>query len=107
MRIKLDENLPSSLAAALSALGHDADTAGQEGMQGRADPDVWRGAQHDGRFFITQDLDFSDMRRFRPGTHGGSCWCACHARAAWPYCDGSCRHSSAKTQTNGLAASWC
>jgi predicted nuclease of predicted toxin-antitoxin system len=71
MRIKLDENLPSGLAVALSALGHDADTVEQEGMQGRADPDVWRAAQHEGRFFITQDLDFSDMRRFRPGTHTG------------------------------------
>ncbi len=71
MRIKLDENLPGSLAAALSALGHDADTVEQEGMQGQADPGVWRAAQHEGRFFITQDLDFSDVRRFRPGTHVG------------------------------------
>ena len=23
------------------------------------------------RFFITQDLDFSDMRRYAPGTHAG------------------------------------
>ncbi len=71
MRIKLDENLPSGLAAALSALGHDADTVEQEGFQGQADPDVWRAAQHEDRFFITQDLDFSDVRRFRPGTHAG------------------------------------
>lgn len=71
MRIKLDENLPGGLAIALRALGHDADTVEQEGMQGCADPDVWRAAQQEGRFLITQDLDFSDVRRFRPGTHAG------------------------------------
>lgn len=71
MRIKLDENLPGGLAAALSVLGHDADTVEQEGLQGQADPDVWRAAQHEDRFLITQDLDFSDVRQFRPGTHAG------------------------------------
>jgi hypothetical protein len=25
----------------------------------------------EGRFFITQDLDFSDVRQFQPGTHPG------------------------------------
>lgn len=40
-------------------------------MQRCADPDVWRAAQQEGRFFITQDLDFSDVRRFRSGTHAG------------------------------------
>ncbi len=28
-------------------------------------------AQAEGRFLITQDLDFSDVRRFQPGTHHG------------------------------------
>jgi predicted nuclease of predicted toxin-antitoxin system len=32
---------------------------------------VWKAAQTAGRFLITQDLDFSDMRRFQPGTHPG------------------------------------
>jgi predicted nuclease of predicted toxin-antitoxin system len=32
---------------------------------------VWKAAQRGGRFLITQDLDFSDIRRFRPGTHHG------------------------------------
>jgi hypothetical protein len=71
MRIKLDENLPESLLASLAALGHDVDNVRQEGMAGRADPAVWQAAQTASRFLITQDLDFSDIRRFAPGTHHG------------------------------------
>ncbi len=40
MRIKLDENLPSSLAAVLTELGHDADTVVQEGLGGVSDTEV-------------------------------------------------------------------
>lgn len=32
---------------------------------------MWAAAQRELRFFITQDLDFSDTRRFAPGTHPG------------------------------------
>ena len=71
MKIKLDENLPSSLVADLSALGHDVDTAPDEGLTGHPDADVWRAAQAAERFLITQDLDFSDLRAFAPGTHHG------------------------------------
>jgi hypothetical protein len=34
MRIKLDENLPTSLVEALIQLGHDVDSVQQEGLQG-------------------------------------------------------------------------
>jgi predicted nuclease of predicted toxin-antitoxin system len=71
MRIKLDENLPLRLAGMLAALGHDCDTVPDEGLSGAVDPDVWRAAQTADRFFITQDLDFSDVRAFHPGTHAG------------------------------------
>jgi len=71
MKIKLDENLPTRLALALSRLGHDVDTVPQEGLRGRDDPSIWRAAQAAGRFLITQDMDFSDARRYRPGTHHG------------------------------------
>lgn len=52
-------------------LGHDTDTVPQEGLTGRPDNDIWTAAQAAERFFITQDLDFSDIRRFAPGTHYG------------------------------------
>ena len=71
MKIKLDENLPESLVAGLARLNHDADTVPQEGLAGRDDSDVWTAAQREGRFLITQDLDFSDVRKFQPGTHHG------------------------------------
>jgi predicted nuclease of predicted toxin-antitoxin system len=71
VKIKLDENLPESLVAALRALHHDTDNVRQEGLAGRNDPDVWAAAQADRRFLVTQDLDFSDVRQFRPGTHHG------------------------------------
>jgi predicted nuclease of predicted toxin-antitoxin system len=32
---------------------------------------VWDAAQAHARFLITQDLDFSDARRYVPGTHNG------------------------------------
>lgn len=71
MKIKLDENLPEALLEELSAQGHDVDTVAMERLNGRPDPEVWAGAQESGRFLITQDLDFSDIRKFAPGTHAG------------------------------------
>ncbi len=71
MRIKLDENLPANLAPLLTALGHDVDTVRDELLQGREDSVVWQAAQDAKRFLVTQDLDFSDIRKFRPGIHHG------------------------------------
>ena len=71
MKIKLDENLPDRLVSVLTGLAHDVDTVRGEHLTGRADPDVWSAAQAAQRFLITQDLDFSDVRRYTPGTHTG------------------------------------
>jgi predicted nuclease of predicted toxin-antitoxin system len=71
MRLKLDENLPAILVPDLVALGHDVDTAVDEGLGGHDDPSVWAAAQEAGRVLLTQDLDFSDVRAFVPGTHHG------------------------------------
>ncbi len=71
MRLKLDENIPWSAARRLTALGFDTDTVLDEGLGGRPDADVWEAAQAEGRMLVTQDLDFSDARRFAPGTHHG------------------------------------
>jgi predicted nuclease of predicted toxin-antitoxin system len=38
---------------------------------GARDDLIWEAAQREERFLITQDLDFSDARRFAPGTHQG------------------------------------
>jgi len=71
MKTKLDENLPDGLSRQLVARGHDAQTVPEQRLGGAKDFTVWDAAQREGRFFITQDFDFSDMRRFMPGTHHG------------------------------------
>lgn len=71
MKVKLDENLPQHIAVELRARAHEVDTVGEEGLTGRTDAEVWQAAQREGRLLITQDLDFSDTRKFLPGTHHG------------------------------------
>ena len=71
MKLKLDENLPDTLSNILTEMNHDVETVLSEKLKGKRDEDVWRAAQKEGRFFITQDLDFSDIRNFQPGNHYG------------------------------------
>ena len=71
MKIKLDENLPFQLVTLLKELGHDAHTVHEERLIGHHDREIWEAAQKESRFLITQDLDFSDLRRFAPGSHYG------------------------------------
>ena len=71
MKVKLDENISFKLLEVLRHAGHDTDTVADEGLTGLPDQDVWAAAQAEGRFLVTQDLDFSDSRRFAPGTHAG------------------------------------
>lgn len=71
MKIKLDENLPHRVAILLKNLGHEAHTLHEERLAGRSDAELWSAVQKESRFFITQDLDFSDLRKFAPGSHHG------------------------------------
>ena len=71
MKIKLDENLPARLVPILQRHGHDVDTVPEEQLSGRPDTEIWQAVGTEGRFLITQDLDFSDTRQFAPGTHAG------------------------------------
>lgn len=71
MEIRVDENMPRGLADVLADLGHDVDTVFDEEISGADDGVVWQTAQQADRFLITQDLDFSDVRRYTPGTHQG------------------------------------
>ena len=71
MRIKLDENLPLSLASVLTTLAHEVHTVAEENLSGGKDDELWDAAQRESLFLITLDLDFSDTRKFAPGTHCG------------------------------------
>lgn len=71
MKVKLDENLPASLADLLSSRGHDVDSVLSEGLLGRDDPEIAAAAKADGRMLITLDKGFGDIRTYPPGTHPG------------------------------------
>lgn len=66
MKIKLDENLPARLVPVLQQHGHDVDTLPEEHLSGRPDAEIWQAVGAEGRFLITQDLDFSGTRQCAP-----------------------------------------
>jgi predicted nuclease of predicted toxin-antitoxin system len=71
MKIKLDENLPAELAGLFSAQNHDVHTVPGEQLTGQRDDVIFQAAFDENRLLVTQDLHFSDIRRFKPGTHPG------------------------------------
>ncbi|MBI2899618.1 MAG: DUF5615 family PIN-like protein [Planctomycetes bacterium] len=71
MKIKLDENLVASHQRFLLNNGWDTARTHEEGLSGASDERVWQRVCEEGRFLITLDLGFSDIRRFPPGTHPG------------------------------------
>jgi predicted nuclease of predicted toxin-antitoxin system len=71
MKVKLDENLSFRIARALAGLGHDVHTVIDEGLRGASDADLWQQIQKEKRFLITQDLEFSDARKYPAGSHAG------------------------------------
>ena len=71
MKIKLDENIPAGLCPELEKSGHDVQTVPSQGLAGRDDRTVWEACQQESRFLITQDLDFSNVQVFPPGSHYG------------------------------------
>jgi predicted nuclease of predicted toxin-antitoxin system len=71
LKIKADEDLPGSVAVRLREAGYLAETVVEEGMGGTNDPALWRVVQAEGRFLITADKGFADVRKYPPGTHRG------------------------------------
>ncbi|PSB60653.1 hypothetical protein C7B61_17115, partial [filamentous cyanobacterium CCP1] len=71
MLIKLDENMSNAHTEFLRQIGHGCDRVTDEGLSGATDEVVWQQVCLEQRLFITLDLDFSDVRRFPPGTHPG------------------------------------
>jgi predicted nuclease of predicted toxin-antitoxin system len=70
-KVKVDENLGQSHAALLREAGYEADTVFDENLSGTSDEALWEQVVEEDRLFITLDLDFSDVRRFPPGSHPG------------------------------------
>jgi predicted nuclease of predicted toxin-antitoxin system len=71
MRVKLDENIPVSAKHALENAFCDVHSVFDEKLSGVDDGTLWDVCQQEQRFLVTQDLDFSDIRKFSPGTHCG------------------------------------
>lgn len=71
MRFKLDQNIPSSIAAAVAAEGHDVHTAAEEGLSSASDPVLLAACVSEGWILVTLDRDFADIRAYPPGTHAG------------------------------------
>jgi hypothetical protein len=62
MKIKLDENMPYSLAILLRAAGHNVSTVPEENLSGEGDRHVLETATKENRLLITFDADFGDIR---------------------------------------------
>jgi predicted nuclease of predicted toxin-antitoxin system len=71
LKIKIDENMPNSLAEILRIARHDVDTVSQEKLSGAEDPVILENAGREGRIFMTFDLDFCNIREYPEGTHAG------------------------------------
>lgn len=71
MKFLIDENVSADVAAGLRRLGHDVLTSSDANLRGRADPDVMRRANTDGRILITRDRHFTNPARFPPGETEG------------------------------------
>lgn len=71
LRVLIDESLPRSVGAALSAAGLDVVDARDVGLSGAADPSVFAHAQQDTRVILSRDVDFADIMAYPIGTHHG------------------------------------
>lgn len=69
--VKLDENLGRTHVEILRNAGYEVDRVFDEGLSGAADAKVWEHVCSLGRFLVTLDLDFSDVRHYPPSTHAG------------------------------------
>ena len=71
VKVKVDEDLPRAAVELLRQFGYDAAGVYEQGMAGWKDEDLWRAVQAEGRFLVTADKGFGDIRVYAPGTHQG------------------------------------
>jgi predicted nuclease of predicted toxin-antitoxin system len=71
LKVKADEDLPPAVTARLQEAGHDAVGVVEQAMGGWKDPALWKAVQKEGRFLVTSDKGFGDIRAYPPGTHAG------------------------------------
>jgi predicted nuclease of predicted toxin-antitoxin system len=71
VRVKIDEDQPLQTLDLLAEKGYEATTLVRQGWQGLPDEELWSRVQTEGRWLITADKGFADLRAHPPGTHAG------------------------------------
>lgn len=67
--VKVDEDLPIALVQLMQDAGYDAVDVLRQDMGGWKDLPLWKAIQKEGRFLITADKGFGDIRVYPPGAH--------------------------------------
>jgi predicted nuclease of predicted toxin-antitoxin system len=71
VKLKLDEQLGSRVADRLGHAGHDVHTVADERLVGANDDTVLAARSPENRALVTNDLDFSNPRRYPPANDAG------------------------------------
>lgn len=71
MKALIDEDLPKSLKDLLLKLGFEVIDLRDTNLRGTSDEKVFNYAQKISAILFTGDLDFSNILKFPPGSHGG------------------------------------
>lgn len=71
MKFKVDENLPAEIVADLRAVGQEADTVLDQGLQGAPDPSVLQRVRQEMRVLLTMDKGIADIRHYPPDQYFG------------------------------------
>ena len=69
--VKVDEDLPRSLAALIADRGYAVATVLDQGWGGVPDDELMSKIVAEGRLLVTADKGFADIRRYPPGSHPG------------------------------------
>lgn len=71
MKFLIDANLPRSITALISRLGHEVEFARDIGLAAAPDSDIAARAQATRAALLTRDLDFADVRSYPPEQYAG------------------------------------
>ncbi len=71
MQFKTDENIPLEAVDLLRAAGHDARSVFDQSLGGRPDSRIASVCKQEDRALITLDMDFADIRTYRPEDFSG------------------------------------
>ena len=71
MNIKLDENIPEDAATIFMGVGYKVTTALDQGLGGKADPEVAAACKAESKVLITLDTDFANIGAYPPEDYSG------------------------------------